>query len=88
MKQLTQSEIARTAFKEVLHERWKSPYGYTHPQRNKNEMCPYCKNEDTEVIRSQADLKPFAEFYKDKVKDFTAVRCGCCEGMWSYYKPL
>lgn len=87
MRQLTQNEIARTAFKAIPKEQWKSPYSYTHPLRDKNEMCPYCKNEDTDVVRDPDDLRPFAEWYRDKAQKFTVVRCWCCSAVWSFYVP-
>ena len=87
MRQLTQNEIARTAFKAIPQERWGSPYGYTHPNRDKNEMCPYCKNEDTDVVRDIADLEPFRKWYGDRVQKFTVVHCFRCSAVWSFYVP-
>jgi hypothetical protein len=85
MRTLNQSEISRTAFK--AQEHWNSPFGYTHPNRDKNEMCPYCKNEDTDVVRDEAHLNAFRQWYGDKVKKFTAVHCPCCSAVWSFYEP-
>lgn len=87
MRQLTKNEIARTAFREIPKDRWNSPYGYTHPHRDKNEMCLYCKSEDTDVVRDIVDLEPFQQFYGDKVKKFTVVHCMCCSAVWSFYVP-
>jgi hypothetical protein len=86
MKQLTQNEIARTAFKAVHPGGIESPHGYT-TSRDKNEMCPYCKNENTDVVRDVAELGRFRQFYGDSVKKFTAVSCWCCGGVWSFYEP-
>ena len=85
--ELTQNEIARTAFKAISQERRNSPYGYTHPNRDKNEMCPYCKNEDTDVIRDKAELAPFDQYYGDRVQKYTVVHCFCCSSVWSFYVP-
>lgn len=87
MRTLTTSEIARTAFKAIPKERWESPYGYTHPHRDKNEMCPYCKNEDTDVVRDMAHLEPFRQWYGEKVQKFTVVECRCCSAVWSFFVP-
>jgi len=84
---LTQSEIGRTAFKAVDPKGINSPFGYTHPHRDKNEMCPYCKREDTDVIRDAAELEPFARFYAGKYARFTAVSCPSCSAVWSFYSP-
>lgn len=86
MKTLTQNEIGRTAFKHIPGQ-WKSPFGYTHPHRDKNEMCPYCKNENTDVVRDAEDLVPFVKFYGDRVEKFTVVYCFCCSAVWSFYVP-
>lgn len=86
MKQLTPNEIYRTAFKSIPQDKWQSQFGYSYPNRDKNEMCPYCKNEDTEVITNEVELQPFKQFYSDKVKKFTVVQCFCCSGIWSFYE--
>ena len=80
---LTVEEVRRTAFSSINPERWRSPFGYTST-RNKNEMCPYCKNEDTAVIRDPAHLTPFKQVYGDKYK-FVAVHCWLCTAVWSYW---
>lgn len=85
MRTLTANEIARTAFKAIPKERWNSPYGYTHPHRDKNEMCPYCKNEDTDVVQDAAYIKPFKEFYGDK--KFRVIHCHCCTAVFSFWMP-
>lgn len=87
MRQLAPNEIARTSFMSIPSEAWKSPYGYTHHSRDKNEMCPYCKNEDTDVVRDTAHIAPFAEFYGNKVQKFTVVHCHCCSAVFSFYTP-
>lgn len=85
MKTLTQNEIARTSFRAVSPGLWESPFGYTSPHRDKNEMCPYCKNEDTVVVRDAAYLEPFKEWYRNKVDKFTVMHCWCCTAVWSFY---
>lgn len=87
MRALTQSEIGKTAFKALPAESWNSPYGYTRPHRDKNEMCPSCKNEDTDVVRDAAYLAPFRQWYGDRVQKFTVVHCSCCAAVWSFYVP-
>lgn len=81
---LTQKEIWCTSFHEILHKEWKTTYGWAHPDRDKNQMCPYCKNEDTDVVRDEAYLVPFKEFYKDR--KFTVVSCWCCNAVFSYWR--
>lgn len=83
MRTLTTNEIGRTAFKAIPKERWESSYGYTHPHRDKNEMCPYCKNEDTDVVRDESYLAPFSAFYGDK--KFKVIYCHCCTAVFSFY---
>lgn len=83
MKQLTNNEICRTAFKAITKSEFKSQYGYTHPNRDHNEMCVYCKNEDTEVILDMAHLAPFKKFYGDK--SFKVVNCHYCNSVFSIY---
>ena len=85
MRILTPNEIARTAFKAIPQKEWKSPYGYTHPHRDKNEMCKYCYNEDTDVVRDPAYLAPFKEFYKDK--KFRVIHCLACTAVFSFWIP-
>ena len=83
MRTLTRNEIWRTSFKAIPHEQWNSPYGYTQPNRDKNEMCPYCKNEDTVVVQDSAHLTSFRDFYGDK--KFKVVHCHCCSAVFSFW---
>lgn len=82
-EQISEREIALTAFAYIKGE-WKSPWMY-HTHRDKNEMCPYCKNEDTEVVRDVATVKLFAEFYKGRTTKFQVMSCWLCSALWSYY---
>jgi hypothetical protein len=85
MKQLTQSEIGRTAFPWKDPSNFTSTFGRTHPLRDPNEMCIYCKNENTDRVLDQALLKPFLDFYKEA--KFKAFHCSACESVFSvYYK--
>ena len=88
MKRLNENEIARTAFMAIPKERWNSPFGYTHPNRDKNEMCPYCKNEDTDVVRDAESLEPFEAWYAGRVEKYTVVNCRMCSAVWSFFAPL
>ena len=83
---MTKNEVARTAFRYLPNENYVSPYGYTH-NRDKNEMCPYCKNEDTDIVRDTAYLVPFVDFYGENVQRFTVMNCWCCSAIWSFYVP-
>ena len=87
MRTLTQNEIHRTAFKYIPKKIWHTEYGYIRPDFDKNQMCPYCKNEDTDVVRDKVALAPFTEYYGEKVEKFTVVHCWCCAAMWSFYTP-
>ena len=79
MRELTRNEIARTSFK--YYKDWNSSFGYK-TNRDKNEMCPYCKNEDTDIIRDAVSLRPFQEYYKDM--EFKVMSCYCCNAVFSY----
>lgn len=85
MRQLTPNEIERTAFKRLPQKKRESTHGYKHSRRDKNEICPYCKNEDTEVVRDTVYLEPFRRWYADRVHKFTVVHCWCCTAVWSFY---
>jgi hypothetical protein len=85
MKQLSISEIYRTSFKYLRRDLWKSPYGY-YMNRDPNEMCPYCKNEDTNIVRNTVDLQLFKEFYSSvEIPNYIVVECDCCTAVWSFY---
>lgn len=87
MRELSDNEIQRTSFEYISSNKWDSQFGYKLPNRNKNEMCPYCKNEDTDIVRDFAFTRKFKEFYsKVNITDFTVVYCYCCEAVWSFYK--
>jgi len=62
--------------------RFASPFGYTHPNDDKRQMCPYCYNEDTQRIIDLVDLKPYQEYHKGK--PFMAYSCDCCAGKWHF----
>jgi len=82
-KTLTVVEVGKTAFPKHSGVRY-SPFGYM-TNRDTNDMCPYCKNENTEVIQG-ADLNVFNEFYTEKGFKFRAISC-CCGAQFSYYWP-
>ena len=83
---MTPNEIYCTAHKYIPKERWKSKL-FLRPDRDPNEMCISCKNEETEVVRDISVLRDFANFYSGKVKSFKVVSCNCCGAMFSVFTP-
>lgn len=78
---LTPIEIRRTAFKAVSSQK-SGGFGYTHTSRDANEMCIYCKNENTTRITDPGYLAPFAvEWGASKFKVF---ECHCCTAVFSF----
>lgn len=84
IKQLTQNEIYRTAFKRIDNWDKKNSQFFLNKNRNPNEMCPYCKNEDADVVIDKTDLNRFENFYKDKY-NFKVMHCSYCEAVFSFY---
>lgn len=84
MRDLTDSEIVATAYKYIPKENWSSPFEYMLPKRDKNEMCPYCKNEDTNVVTDQAFLNRYKKLFKNK--EFKVLECHCCSSIFSWVK--
>jgi len=82
---VTPNEVWRTAFKEIPQQNWESPYGYKHPDKDPNQMCVYCKNEDTDVVRDSAVRELYSKEFKDQVEKFTVMYCSACTAQWSYY---
>lgn len=72
MRKLTRNEIARTAFK-------------AHQERRKDVICPYCKNDNADVVINSVDIAPFKDFYEGKSNKFTVMDCRCCNAVWSFY---
>ena len=58
-----------------------SPFGYTHPERDKREMCPYCYNEDTRRIVG-LELIPYEEYYG--ANQFKAFECEACRAKFHF----
>jgi len=58
-----------------------NPGAYTHPERPMDEMCPFCKNEDTRIIVSIERI-PVAKYYGHE--DFVAVECSACGGKFHF----
>lgn len=85
MKALTANEIARTAFRGNPPYQGPFPPGYARPSRDQNEICPYCKNDDTDIVRDAAALVPFGTFYGEK--KFKVVHCHCCAAVFSFSIP-
>lgn len=82
MRLLSSNEIGRTAYR-YNGEIKPSAFGYTHPELDKNYMCPSCKNENTDAIIDDYYLKPFRDFYGER--KFKAINCHCCGAMFSVF---
>lgn len=79
MRKLSKTDIRRTAYKKI--DNWTVVSAYM-TNRDKNEMCPSCKNEDTEIIKDKAYLKDFDEFWKNI--PYKACYCFFCGWVWSF----
>lgn len=67
--------------KEDAINTFNSPFGYTHPERDKREMCPYCYNEETTRIVG-TELNPFTDFHKGT--PFRAFECSACNAKFHF----
>lgn len=47
--------------------------------------CPYCKNQNTDVVMDSVYLAPFRKFYGGK--KFNVINCWCCEAVFSFMIP-
>lgn len=65
-----------------LKRQFVSPFGYTHPNDDKRQMCPYCYNEDTERVTDVLELKPYEQYYHGL--PFKVYTCYCCRGRWHW----
>ena len=63
-----------------------SPFGYTHPQDDKRQMCPYCYNEDTQRIVDFLELEPYRDYHRGK--PYKAYSCYCCGGWWHWSESV
>ena len=54
-----------------------------YPDRNKT--CVYCKNTETVEEREISTLKPFNDYYENKVESFKVYNC-TCGAKFSVYK--
>lgn len=91
MQLMTQGEVHRTSFAYIpeTDSTWRSPYGYDTHSKDKNDMCPYCKNEGTTTVRDEAILVPFKEYYKHPKFNGAAhkvLHCHCCGAVFSHWK--
>jgi hypothetical protein len=75
MRQLTQIEIGRTAFRE--HDLPEDRVSTV----DSNNICPYCKNQETDIVYNALDLAPFKQFYGDK--PFRVMECFSCSAVFS-----
>lgn len=51
-------------------------------ESEQKEVCPYCKNRDTQRIIDVQDLKPYKDHHKGE--PFKAFSCFCCGGKWHF----
>lgn len=58
-----------------------SPFGYTHPDRDRREMCPYCYNEDTRRMVGLG-LAPYEDYHSGK--HFKAFECAACNAKFHF----
>lgn len=93
---MSPTDIAHTAFlghtftpnkKKPPSTKLDSIVGVIYPHRNPDEVCPYCKSSDTEVVRDVVSLKPFSDFYGDRVQSYVVMYCFGCPAVWSFYIP-
>lgn len=83
---MTPNQIHRTAFKYLKQGEGPLINGVRYKGSvDTNNVCPYCKNQDTEAVRDSAVLDPFKKYYGDKA--FKVVFCPACEAVFSYSKP-
>lgn len=80
----SRNEVARTAFPCLQKPVWNGVYppGHVFSDLDTNKICPYCKNQDTDIIHDDVCLAPFKEFYGE-IK-FKALHCALCEAVFSY----
>ena len=85
IKDMTFADIRNTSFE--YKSDWRpSPFGYTHPDRDPNEMCIYCKNENTERIRDKASLAKWDAFWVNFPEmKYKVFWCYCCGAVFSTY---
>jgi hypothetical protein len=58
-----------------------SPFGYTHPERDKREMCPFCKNEDTRrLVGLEHDM--LKTYYQNT--PYKVFECEACRGRFHF----
>lgn len=75
-------QILQTAFRYI--EDWKpSPFG----RGNTNDMCPYCKNEDTDVIRDKSFLAQWENIKAFDGMIVKVLQCYSCTAIFSHYRP-
>jgi len=55
---------------------YSSPFGWTHPERPLWEMCPFCKNEDTQKVRDMDRLKALSNYHEASFGAFDCFACG------------
>jgi len=65
----------------MITKQFSSPFGYLYPERDKREMCPFCKNEDTRRIVG-LELMSFEEYHGEN--PFKAFECQACNGTFHY----
>ena len=58
-----------------------SSFGYTHPDRDKREMCRYCYNEDPRRLNG-LELTPYEAYWGET--PFKAFECEICRAMFHF----
>ena len=77
------SREIRASAHEYIENWGSSAYG-RNEAKDPNEICRYCYNEDTELVREAGVLNEYKKFFKDiKHKVFY---CHCCGVTSSWYK--
>jgi len=83
MRQLTPNEVWRTSLPYVDPKG--VPGAIYLTSKDKNEMCVYCKNEETDVVKDPVELSRFKSFYGGR--KFRVCYCACCDAVFSFAYP-
>lgn len=59
-----------------------SGFSYEYPDKDKKEMCIFCKNENTKRIIGEHNLMEFKNYYKSD--NFKAFECPCCNAVFHF----
>lgn len=72
------------------YENWntvtsKSMFGHTKLNFDLNYMCPYCKNEDTNLVQDTTILNIYHHVFK-KCSFWKMIHCSCCTATFFTFK--